>query len=230
MLQGKVSIERDGDPTSLVHMATGQAVIEAAVQKSGVREQFFDDRAIAALETENEQQRQLALDSAIAMSLAAEDDARRHHRRRRKPQKRELSKSDALLLLKSLEDCALIAPALRQTVSKRLVNADDGVLALLNAFHADPLTLASELVAHFGGDDNRAASSDSLPPPPRAVRFADGTKAQAAAPSRPKRTKKSKKKKSSSSRPEPSASSSPFMDSPANRAFEERLKKIREGV
>jgi len=234
-LHGKVSIERDGDPTSLVHMATGQAVIEDAVRKSGVLEAFFTDKAIAVAESDNERDRLLALDTAVALSIALDDDHHhhRHRRRRRKPQKSaDLGKSDALLLLKSLDDAALIVPALRLRVSKQLIGADgDGVLALINAFRADPLSLASELVALFGEHDaaappRAASSTDGV----RAVHFADGTKAQSAAPSRPRRTRKAKKKqRKSNNRPEPAAAN-PFLDSPANRAFEERLKKIREGL
>jgi hypothetical protein len=81
MQSGKVSIEREGDTTSLVHFATGQAVIEAQVDSSGVREAFFTDRSIAMIEQDKEHELQLDADRAIAVALLGRNSQRRRRNR-----------------------------------------------------------------------------------------------------------------------------------------------------
>ena len=54
MEDGKLSIEREGDRNSLVHFATGQAVIEDVVERSGVKQAFLTDKAIASAEQQVE--------------------------------------------------------------------------------------------------------------------------------------------------------------------------------
>jgi hypothetical protein len=96
MATGKVSIEREGDPASLVHFATGQAVIEQQLDDSGVRDAFFTDRHIALIEQSNEHELLLDADRAIAVALLGRNRVRRGGKHHRLDDRDELELVDAI--------------------------------------------------------------------------------------------------------------------------------------
>jgi hypothetical protein len=158
-----------------------------------------------------------------------------------------LTRVEAIQLLKQMEDCSLISVHFRQSFTKKLIgpaDESDGALALINAFHHEPITLADELgafcepapapepaAAPLARTKSAIRLRDS-PPPAARVHFA----ADADVPV-PKASRAKKRRSRKPKAPAPSlASFAPAVavaaasESAANKAFEERLRKIREGV
>jgi len=224
---GKVSIEREGDPDSLVHYDMGQAIAWDGVEKSGVKEKFLTDKEIskvlheesiepednndeaiaAALQSKKEINLDTTQDEAIAIQL--QYDAINNSRNdtseskptapsmtptiehplsdelnsieNEKPIKitdvgtinpeligklvdsnenddndvivdtnneQTLTSKEGIVLLRTLEEGGLIATDVRRYHTKKIIDGDEGTMALIDAFKNDPNILAEELQAY----------------------------------------------------------------------------------